>query len=249
MKIIIHNQEQLRTCLEYIKQNFAIGMFIDFDYFVKSKTQKQLGYVFDCIFGSITKQKDVDLTTVKESLYNAVSAFDHKFMLEYTDLFGKMARRAIRISDKEMTVDMMSLWISHCLYIVDNYEQFADVRFHPSVRYSWIYKITKEDLRNINRNVPDRDPEYLSRVRKESCACCGIANKSEAHHMRINSLGGVGIKPSDAYTLPLCEDCHREIAHMQGNAELLKRFEWITKHMSIDEFMLIKYNRYRNDYN
>ena len=61
-----------------------------------------------------------------------------------------------------------------------------------------------------------RDPKHLASVRKMRCASCG-KSPSQAAHIRIGTDGGIGIKPSDCYTMPLCSDCHTK-QHNQGEA-------------------------------
>ena len=55
-----------------------------------------------------------------------------------------------------------------------------------------------------------RSREYLAFVRSKGCAVCG--RPSDAHH----AIGrrGVGIKPSDFGTVPLCRVHHTEIHQM-----------------------------------
>src|SRR3990167_3078901 len=59
-----------------------------------------------------------------------------------------------------------------------------------------------------------RCPAHLAFVRSYECAVrdghdpCG--GKTEAAHIRMGTDGGLGIKPSDCYAVPLCEYHHRE---------------------------------------
>jgi hypothetical protein len=45
-------------------------------------------------------------------------------------------------------------------------------------------------------------------VRQLSCVACGIAAPSDAAHVRTGTDGGVGRKPGDRYTVPLCTTSH-----------------------------------------
>ena len=67
---------------------------------------------------------------------------------------------------------------------------------------------------SLAKAVPDRDPDYLSYVRSQTCAtwsteCCGV---TEAAHLVVY---GKGIKASDYLTVPLCTCCHR-LQHQIG---------------------------------
>jgi hypothetical protein len=55
---------------------------------------------------------------------------------------------------------------------------------------------------------PGRRPQHLAFVRQLPCVVCGKAAPSEAAHVRSGSDAGKGMKPSDRYSLPLCNGCH-----------------------------------------
>jgi hypothetical protein len=40
------------------------------------------------------------------------------------------------------------------------------------------------------------------------CLCCGRVGPVEAMHVRSGTDGGMGLKPSDRFTVPGCHDCH-----------------------------------------
>jgi hypothetical protein len=50
--------------------------------------------------------------------------------------------------------------------------------------------------------------QHLAFVRQLACVACGKAAPSEAAHVRSGTDGGVGVKPSDRYAVPLCTACH-----------------------------------------
>jgi hypothetical protein len=63
------------------------------------------------------------------------------------------------------------------------------------------------------RNEAERDPDYLAMVRQCPCLCCGM-EPSEAAHVRFASAAfgkasGLGKKPDDRFSAPLCAGCHR----------------------------------------
>lgn len=61
------------------------------------------------------------------------------------------------------------------------------------------------------RPDPKRCPEHLAWIRTLPCCAypCG-AQDVQAHHVRVRSRGGTGVKPGDEWTIPLCNEHHRE---------------------------------------
>ena len=64
-----------------------------------------------------------------------------------------------------------------------------------------------------------RDNKYLAFIRGLPCAVCGKPGPSEAAHQRILQGGGIGLKPSDYETIPLCSGCHK-LEHAMGSLYL-----------------------------
>lgn len=68
-----------------------------------------------------------------------------------------------------------------------------------------------------------KDADYLSMIRTLPCLKCGM-EPSEAAHVRFASAAfgkasGLGKKPSDAHSVPLCAGCHRldrDAQHSRG---------------------------------
>ena len=58
--------------------------------------------------------------------------------------------------------------------------------------------------------------DHLDFIRSLPCLVCGTPDRTEAAHIRMASLGlakretGKGEKPSDCWTVPLCNAHHRE---------------------------------------
>jgi len=73
--------------------------------------------------------------------------------------------------------------------------------------------------RRVARSKPKpefrRRAQHLAFVRQISCVACGKAAPSEAAHVRLGTDAGVGIKPSDRYSVSLCTSCH-ELQHRFG---------------------------------
>ena len=70
----------------------------------------------------------------------------------------------------------------------------------PRIPRSVVRGKSKPDLR--------RRANHLAFVRQLPCTVCGKAAPSEAAHLRLGCDGGAGLKPSDRYSLSLCNRCH-----------------------------------------
>lgn len=69
----------------------------------------------------------------------------------------------------------------------------------------------------IPKNKPIRDPAYLKSFRDAACYACGAQDGTVvAAHIRHGLAGGIGMKPDDSLTLPLCGGCHA----LQGASEV-----------------------------
>ena len=66
------------------------------------------------------------------------------------------------------------------------------------------------------RQPREKDAAFLTFVRLRPCCACGWPPKSEAAHLRgaYPERGkretGMGEKPDDKWSVPLCKGCHRE---------------------------------------
>lgn len=69
----------------------------------------------------------------------------------------------------------------------------------------------------IPKNKPVRDNKHLRFIRELPCCVCLKSDEpSQAAHVRKGSgSGGMGMKPHDGSTLPLCFNCHRT-QHQHG---------------------------------
>lgn len=87
----------------------------------------------------------------------------------------------------------------------------------------------------------NKDSEHLERIRELPCCVpsCGKITEIEAAHVRSPSarfakVEGIGMKPSDAWTLPLCARHHRINDDSQHN----RGEEWFWNYHRIDPFVL-----------
>ena len=71
------------------------------------------------------------------------------------------------------------------------------------------------------RQPREKDAKHLDFIRSLPCCICGNIN-TEAAHIRVGSIShgkretGMAEKPSDKWTVPLCNSHHRE-QHDAGN--------------------------------
>lgn len=72
----------------------------------------------------------------------------------------------------------------------------------------------------------DNDPNYLAMIRELPCLHCGM-EPSEAAHVRMASAAhgkasGIGKRPADRWSVPLCAEHHRlarDAQHQRGERE------------------------------
>lgn len=61
-----------------------------------------------------------------------------------------------------------------------------------------------------------RDPRHLEFIRRQGCVVPGCwRGPVRAHHIRSAKTSGVGLKPDDRDTVPMCDDHHHE-GHDKG---------------------------------
>lgn len=69
---------------------------------------------------------------------------------------------------------------------------------------------------------------HLQWIRGHQCAVAGVldpcSGRMEAAHARTGTDGGMGMKPSDWWTLPLCFHHHEIIQTPKGEAEFERRY-------------------------
>lgn len=71
-----------------------------------------------------------------------------------------------------------------------------------------------------------RNNKYLEFLRTLPCIYCGENYKDVCGaHIRKGTDGGMGMKPSDYYALPLCQICH-ERQHAVGEVTFWRNIEY-----------------------
>ena len=73
-------------------------------------------------------------------------------------------------------------------------------------------------------NYGKRSPAHRKWVARHACSACGSRAGIECAHVRTGTGGGVGMKPSDRWTISLCRDCHAE-QHRIGERAFEHRYK------------------------
>jgi len=80
----------------------------------------------------------------------------------------------------------------------------------------------------MQRHKPWRSEKYIAFVRRLSCANCGKAGQSEAHHLiGLAGIGGTGTKAADQFAIPLCRSCHDDLH--QARIPLDDQWRWLVR--------------------
>lgn len=83
----------------------------------------------------------------------------------------------------------------------------------------------------ISKRKPIRDAKHLKFVGGLPCLVCD-SEPTDAHHIRKGSDGGVGLKPSDSFTVPLCRAHHQDI-HSKGEQTFFGKRLAAARHLSV----------------
>lgn len=82
-----------------------------------------------------------------------------------------------------------------------------------------------------NRDNRWRSQSHCNFVRSHACCACGTMDHIEVAHVRRGSDGGISRKPSDYYTISLCQDCHA-LQHRIGEQSFEARFGIDMQHLA-----------------
>lgn len=245
--MIAYNQKQLGVIINdmYNRLSEYGSLSLSYDKPFNNKTTKQMGFFFGALCDSIRdfyrEQGDIwDVNDIKENFYSAVSHIDERFLKKCRRFNGEEYVVPKRLS--EMDREEVSRFIDLSVQLVDSAKCFRGLILHPSIRYTWVRHITPDEIRNIG-TLPRIDTAYLEHTRKQACLWCGIANKSEAHHLKEAGFTGTAYKADDPLVIPLCHSCHRDL-HTRGVDAFLNDCQWITKYMPLIDFCRVRYSRY-----
>lgn len=253
MQVIAHNISQLDSIVRnmYSKISEFGELQICYEKPFKDKTLKQLGYFFGGLCKAVREfylENGIDsysLENIKENFYYGCSAVDDRLLKTVRRFNGEMYQVPKRLS--EMNREEASLFIDTSLRLIDMAKCFEGLVLHPSLRYTWVRHITPEDCRYFSdKDIQRIDKEYLSHIRSQACIWCGVSHQSEPHHLKLAGISGTGYKSPDCYAVPLCHKCHIAHLHQNGAEAFLRDLRWITKYITIKDFCLVNYNRWKN---
>lgn len=251
MQTVVYNEKQLEVIIGDMFNRFYEYKSLDISYDkpYKEKTLKQLGYFFG---GLVSAVKDYyhslgdewEVEDIKENFYQACSKLDERLIKEVRRFNGDVYQVPKRLS--EMDIEEASNFIDKSVWLIDNAKCFKDLILHPSLRYTWIRHISKDDILEASKQpLPRICPEYLEHTRKQACLCCGVNNHSQVHHIKLTGLSGTAYKADDWACIPLCEKCHLGELHQKGQEEFYKNLEWITKYISLLDFCRIRFLKWK----
>lgn len=91
------------------------------------------------------------------------------------------------------------------------------------------------------KNETWRSEKYLTYVRQQDCANCGIpahVNGMDPHHINGHGLGGgTSTKISDCFVVPLCRRCHA-LVHQNKNIIDQQRYALLMIEKALQEGVL-----------
>lgn len=91
-----------------------------------------------------------------------------------------------------------------------------------------IIKKRKAAKMGVREETKVRSPAHLKHVRSFVCCAFGrsgheCGGRMECHHVHENTDGGIGTKPSDEFTVPLCATHHR-LLHDHGETAFQAKY-------------------------
>jgi hypothetical protein len=92
-----------------------------------------------------------------------------------------------------------------------------------------------------------RNPAYLVWLRKQNCLISGTSAQC-AHHVRLRTNGGKGMKPSDYFCIPLTNDYHTTgmyALHMIGEETFFLKFKVEIEKVFLNQLSLFLKQEYR----
>lgn len=253
MQITVYNEKMLDAVVKdlYSKFNEYKSLNISYDKPEKPKTKSQLGYFFGGICKSIKEfyeKQGNDMFTkdeIKNNMYNGCSQLNDRLLCHQHKFNGEVYTVPKTLSN--MTSEEAGMLIDASIRLIDNSNYFEGMILHPSLRYTWVRHLGKEDMNQLKfEQCPRIDKEYLAHIRKEACIWCGKSNCSEPHHLKIAGESGEAYKSPDWLTVPLCHDCHIGCLHQNGADDFKRSLSWITDYVDIKTFCKANYLRWKN---
>ena len=249
MKCKIQNLNQWELHKQTIEKLLADGREVDLTYERSAKpvTRRQIGFFFAALVNQIWLyfiHNGWSLTEkqVRYGLYKQVAQVVPNMTYDLS-AFGQEPQ-VKHLNDFE-TAEEMSEFISGVFTVIDTNPMYAGLRLTPDTHYSWLNHLTYDEINSARAiELKERDADYLNHIRSLPCIICGKQHRSDAHHLKDNRLGGISEKSPDWAAMPLCHDCHMNIAHGTGFKEAMK---WVK--IDLADFTRICYLRWKNKLN
>lgn len=246
MKCKILNLNQWELHKQTIEKLLADGRQVDLSYERSAKpvTRRQIGFFFAALVNQIwlyfiNNGWSLTEKQVRYGLYKQVAQVVPNMTYDLS-MFGQEPQ-VKHISDME-TAEEMSEFINGVFTVLDTNPMYDGIRLTPDVYNNWCFHIKEDDYKAfVGFYFPERDESYLAHIRTLPCIICGKQHRSEAHHIRDTRTSGMAIKSPDVYALPLCHDCHMNIAHGTGFEEAMK---WCP--IDLLSFCKFSYVRWKN---
>lgn len=69
-------------------------------------------------------------------------------------------------------------------------------------------RIAREPVQHVRKPDTRTSRSHKNFIRSLPCCSCGKPPRSEQAHIRAGTDGGMSLRPSDRYSVPLCNACH-----------------------------------------
>jgi len=95
------------------------------------------------------------------------------------------------------------------------------------MEYDWEARLNKTYLggskkKKKNDNYSGIKLKHLKRLSELKCMFCNANPGGVAHHVRAGQNAGMGRKPGDEWTIPICHVCHDELHFRTGEKKFYK---------------------------
>lgn len=89
---------------------------------------------------------------------------------------------------------------------------------------------------------PGNDPAYLALIRQLPCCTCGMGPPSQCHHLKSTGERGGGMRSSDKWAVPMCNECHINGVERHGS----KKEDWWFRGKGIEDTQSLAAALYAN---
>ena len=249
MNFTVSNKEYLKKVLGHILAKYREKSIVNisFEEVKKTKTKKQLGFIFGGIIKALISYfnslgYDYDTNIIKYWLYYSCGVYDEKQAPD-----GSIIYMPVTLS--QMDIKQASDFINRVIYFIDTTPILKGDKDNrgfcltPDLRYCWARGVSGFEINEaLEEKKPQLDESYLRYQRGKNCIYCGGLG-NEVHHIKRGS--GLGRKNPDWFTIPLCGRCHKLLHDEIGEAEFLRGLSGVLNGLDIKEFCALCYKRFK----